>query len=39
MILDSNGAFCGKIFHFPDGLPDDGYSIPATEFGLKLAKK
>jgi len=39
MKLECNSAYCGKIFHFPDGLPVDGHSIPATEFALKPAKR
>ena len=39
MILESNGAFCGKEFHFPDGLPEGGYPIPATEFALEPRRK
>lgn len=31
------GAYCGKIFHFPDGMPDGGYAIPAIDFALKPA--
>ena len=38
MMLECNDAYCGKIFHFPDGLPVDGHPIPATEFALKPAK-
>ncbi|MDG4597753.1 MAG: hypothetical protein P9F75_19055 [Candidatus Contendobacter sp.] len=32
--LKNNNVFCGKIFHFPNGLPEYGYSIPTTEFAL-----
>lgn len=33
--LQINDAYCGTIFHFPDGLPEDGHLIPALEFALK----
>lgn len=32
--LKNNNALCGKIFHFPNGLPEYGHSIPATDFAL-----
>lgn len=34
-LLQSNGAYCGKQFSFPNGMPEFGHSIPATEFALK----
>jgi hypothetical protein len=39
MKLECYRAYCGKVFHFPDGLPIEGHSIPATEFALKPAKR
>lgn len=35
IFLQCNEAYSGKQFHFPDGLPEGGYSIPAMEFALK----
>jgi hypothetical protein len=34
-LLQSNEAYCGKQFSFPDGMPECGHSIPALEFALK----
>jgi hypothetical protein len=34
-LLQSNEAYCGKQFSFPDGMPECGHSIPAMEFALK----
>ena len=28
-------AYCNKIFHFPEGMPTNGHSIPASDFALK----
>ena len=36
--LKNNNALCGKIFHFPNGLPGYGHSIPATDFVLVSGK-
>ncbi len=36
-ILQKFGAYSGKTFLYPDGLPEEGYSIPATEFAVKPA--
>ena len=33
--LQINDAYCGTIFNFPDGLPEEGHLIPALEFALK----
>ena len=35
IFLQINDAYCGTIFNFPDGLPEDGHLIPALEFALK----
>lgn len=35
IFLECNQAYCEKIFLFPGGLPEGGYSIPAMEFALK----
>ena len=35
IFLQSNEAYSGKQFHFPDGLPEGGHSIPAIDFALK----
>ena len=35
ILLQCNEAYSGKQFHFPDGLPEGGHSIPAMEFALK----
>ena len=32
--LKKNNTLCGKIFNYPDGLPECGYSIPAMDFVL-----
>lgn len=37
--LQFHGAYSGKIFHFPDGMPEEGYDIPAKEFALKPTSK
>lgn len=37
--LQCNEAYCGKVFDFPDGMPECGHSIPAMEFALKLGAR
>ena len=32
--LKDVGALCNKRFSFPDGMPEEGHPIPATEFAL-----
>ena len=36
--LKNNNALCSKIFNFPDGLPESGYSISATDFVMERGK-
>ena len=35
----ANNALSGKVFHFADGLPECGYSIPAMDFSLPQQTK
>jgi hypothetical protein len=39
VFLQCNEACCGKVFHFPDGMPEFGHSIPAMEFALVSASR
>lgn len=34
IFLECHGAYCGKKFHFPDGIPEKGHFISAMEFAL-----
>ena len=33
-LLEQRHAYCGKTFVFPDGLPEYGYRLAATDFAL-----
>lgn len=37
IVLQCEGAYCGKTYEFPEGMPESGHSIPAMEFALKPA--
>ena len=37
-VLQCHGAYCGKTYEFPEGMPESGYLISAMEFALKQAR-